>query len=751
MRRTPFIALLVGVVLLSAGLLAMAGSVAQERQQEKTLQRDAAQVASAFTSYFERARSLDLLLAQSPAFRPPDGGKVDNAQANRALVYLEHLYPGAIGEACLINDEGHELARVTEGVAAPVAELSTAEAQNPFFAPTLALDPGEVYQAAPYVSVDTGTWVISNSTWIRQADGSRLIVHFEVALASFRQYLTTRSASRHVAVVARAARRTVLSDDTELPPAKEQAGVAQFPGAPAMRSDGTPPVTIQVDGHPVALGGVERSGSNANDWVIAERSTDRASFIPVWAGGVATAVGIALILLFLIVLRRQQSALRMAARLDHLTGMANRKALEEALDAAVAAADRPNGDRVAVLMLDLDGFKQINDTLGHDRGDLVLQEIGRRLHANTFEYDTAARLGGDEFAVVLRQLRDADDVAAVAHRLREALVRPIDVDRVARFIGVSIGAAVYREHGQSSAELLRAADAAMYHAKRGREGVRVYDAGTAAGADASGLAAELLLAIESDEIALAYQPEYALESGLIVGVEALARWRSGETHIPPSDFIPLAEETGLIRQLTHLTLRKALDEARVWHDAGVSVPVSVNLSAQLVTDRSLQADVSTMLTERGLLGDALVLEITETTIINDLDVAVDVLQGLRGMGVRIELDDFGSGYASFKALHELPLDGVKIDRDLVNDFDTGGHTLLAATIDIGRRLGLKVVAEGIENETGLDLVRRLGADTAQGYHLARPTTPEAVRVLLGVDPQATKPDVPRPAAASSRD
>jgi EAL domain-containing protein (putative c-di-GMP-specific phosphodiesterase class I) len=149
-----------------------------------------------------------------------------------------------------------------------------------------------------------------------------------------------------------------------------------------------------------------------------------------------------------------------------------------------------------------------------------------------------------------------------------------------------------------------------------------------------------------------------------------------------------------------------------------------------------------MLAERGLRGESLVLEITETTIINDPDVAIDVLQGLRGIGVRIELDDFGSGYASFKALHELPLDGVKIDRDLVNDFDTGGQSLLAATIDIGRRLGLKVIAEGIENEAGLELVRRLGADTAQGYHLARPTTAEAVRALLGVETHVTTPVVP---------
>lgn len=730
MRRIPFVALLAGVVLLSAGLLAAAGAVAQERQQDRTLQRDAAQVAAAFNSYFERARSLNLLLAQNPAFRVP-ADKFNRVIANEALTYLENLYPGAIGESCLIDENGHELARVTEGVVAAAADLSKEEAENAFFAETLDLDEGEVHQAAPYVSPDTGRWVISNSTWIRQDDGARLIVHFEVSLDAFQQHLDSGSDSQHVAVVDRSTGRTILQDNMRLPRTDPPGAFKHFRGARELREARVRPAMLKVHGSRVATSAVARTPGNANDWVVVEWSTRRASFVPPWVGGAGAAVGVALLGFFLLVLRRQQSALQMAARLDHLTGMANRKALEEALDEAVAAAKAPGAPGVAVLMLDLDGFKQINDTLGHEKGDRVLQEIARRLHTNTFEHDIAARVGGDEFAVVVRELREVEDVSSVGHRLREALIRPIDIDGVPRFIGASIGAAVFGQHGRSSEELLRSADAAMYGAKRAREGVRVYHAGTAAGADALGLAAELHIAIETGAVALLFQPEFSLTTGQVVGVEALARWdRAGAQPVPPAEFIPLAELTGLIRPLTQLTFRKALDQANAWQRYGVGVPVSVNLSAQLAADRSLAAEIVDMLRVRGLRGDALVVEITESTVVKDLVTAKEVLEGLRAIGVRVELDDFGSGYGSFKALHELPLDGVKIDRNLVNDPTTGGQRLLAATIEIGRGLGLKVVAEGIEDTHALDLVRHLCADTAQGFHLAAPLDAKAVGRLL---------------------
>lgn len=740
MRRSLPAALLLGVALLSGGLLATAGAVAQEHQQSRNLERDAVQVATAFTSYFERARSLDLLLAQSPAVTPHPGVAFDHEAANQALEYLERLYPGAIGEACLIDETGTELARVTQGVPAAVSELSNNEKENAFFAATLALPYGEVYQAAPYVSQDTHAWVISNSTWIRLADGSRQIVHFEVALNSFRQYLHVGARSQHVAVVERPSGRVILEHGQPLPSSVPR---GPFPRVAATALDrvGSEALTVGIGQRKVAAGTIAREPGNANDWVVIEWSTAPASTVPPWLGGLVAAVGLLLVIAFVIGLRRQQRVLRVAARLDHLTGLANRKALEEAMATAVAAARQPTAERVAVLVIDLDGFKQINDTEGHDVGDLVLQEIARRLHANTFEYDTAARLGGDEFALVLRRLREADDVAAVAHRLREALIRPIEVAGRVRFVGASVGAAVLGEHGNTAAELLRAADAAMYRAKRGREGVRVYDSGTDAGSVALGLAADLLVAIEEERIELAYQPAYSLETGEIVAIEALARWQQGAEFVSlPEEFIPLAEQTGLIRPLTFLTLRKALDEAQRWHAAGLPIPVSVNLSPRVLSDHALCGEVFALLEERGLSGEALVLEITETTLVGDMELAVELLGELRAAGVRIELDDFGSGYASFKALQGLPLDGVKLDGGLVGDVEPGGRQLLAATVDIGRRLGLRVVAEGIEDGETLEAVQMLGVDSAQGFLLSQPLPPDGLRRLLGVPEPAGQAD-----------
>ena len=734
LRVTPFVALLAGVTLLAVGVLLTTNAFSQEQRQRQGLQRDADQVADSFTAYFERARSLDLVLAQNQAFHR-DEGDVDRGSASDALAYLEVLYPEAIGEACVISQSGAEFARVTQGFAAPADDLSSDEASNEFFGPTLEVGPGEVYQAPPYVSPDTGEWVISNSTWVNDADGDRMVVHFEVDLASFGASVHTTDPDRHVAVIDGDTGRVVMETGRPLPERAEGTVFpASFPTTDWSRelSRNTQMHLDTIDGHAAALQEVEVSATNANDWYVVEWTTAPASIAPVGGGLLVTTIGVVLLLVALASLRRQQVTLRRAARLDHLTGLANRKALEEAMASALDES-RANGERIAVLVADLDGFKQVNDTLGHDKGDLVLQEVARRLHANVFEYDTTARLGGDEFAVLVRNLHQGEDVASVAHRLRDALVRPIEIDGVERLVGASIGAAIHPEHGRTPEDLLRNADAAMYRAKRDHEGIRVYDAGTAEGASALGLAAELLAAIDADALTLVFQPECSLETGDIVGVEALCRWeRPGHGPVPPLEFVALAEETGLIRSLTSLTLRKALDEAARWRDEGVAVPVSVNLSARVATDPSLPAEVWGALAERGLEPSTLVLEITETAVITDRAAAIEVLGALRAGGIRIELDDFGNGYSSFATLRDLPLDGVKIDRSLVIDDSDPHRRLLAATVDNARHLGLTVVAEGIEDTTTLDLVRRLGCETAQGFHLGRPVAADELRRLLGV-------------------
>src|SRR4051794_8263604 len=381
MRKLLVVALLTGVVLLAVGPLAIAGSLAQQRQQDKALQTEATQVADAFTSYFERAGSLDLLLAQNPALHQEPGSVTPEANeaANHALVYLERLYPGAIGEACLIDDQGRELARVTQGEPAPIDELSANEAENAFFAPTFALQPGQVYQAAPYVSQDTHTWVISNSTPITLSDGQSLLVHFEVSLGSFARQLAT-GPGEHSAVVDEDTGRTILADDTELPPSDTAGGAGAFPvfaHSSVLGPSRSHATTVEADGMRLAVASIPGTASNANHWAVVQWSTRHAAFLPLWVGGALTAAGLCLLALFIVGLRRQHNALRLAARRDHLTNMANRKGLEEALDDAVAASTR-TGEKVGVLILDLDGFKQVNDTLGHDRGDVVLQEIGRR-------------------------------------------------------------------------------------------------------------------------------------------------------------------------------------------------------------------------------------------------------------------------------------------------------------------------------------------------------------------------------------
>jgi diguanylate cyclase (GGDEF)-like protein len=437
--------------------------------------------------------------------------------------------------------------------------------------------------------------------------------------------------------------------------------------------------------------------------------------------------------------------LRHDARHDTLTGLPNRALLGEQLGRALSAADRSS---CAVLLLDLDRFKEVNDALGHYVGDQLLQVVASRLRTAVPEGAVVARLGGDEFAVLLRSSTDpliqATDLAAT---ISLALAQPVQLAEGLVRTGASIGIAVSTP-GLSDSDVLRHADTAMYAAKALGKPVLYSDELDRGRAERLAMLTDLHLALERDELELLYQPQLDLLTGAIVAVEALVRWRHPEHGVlAPDAFIPLAESTGLIHPLTDVVLRKALRQCRDWMDAGVDVTVAVNLSARSV-DAGLPEKIGLALAEAGLPASRLILEITESAVMDDPDRAVPILRRVADIGVKLSLDDFGTGYSSLSYLQRLPVQEVKIDRSFV--FGLGGASssyasaaLIRSIITIGENLGLRIVAEGVEDAQVLDTLRGLGCDLAQGYHIGRPGTSEQLIALLDSVREAQRRARPR--------
>jgi diguanylate cyclase (GGDEF)-like protein len=418
--------------------------------------------------------------------------------------------------------------------------------------------------------------------------------------------------------------------------------------------------------------------------------------------------------------------LRHQALHDELTDLPNRTFLYKRIQKAIGGAQR--GDSlVALLLIDLDRFKEVNDTLGHDHGDELLVEVADRLRSALRRGDILARLGGDEFAVLLCDLPDRAAVAELAGRLRDALRRPFALRGVAVELEASIGAAVCPDHGTDVNTLVQRADVAMYDAKRGHAGIRTYSPDRDPySADRLGLLAELRRALACDELILHYQPKVVVGSGRVVGVEALVRWQHPERGLlPPSEFVPLAERTGTVAELTRWVLDRALAQCRAWRDAGLDLPVAINVAAANIVDVTLPEAVAEALERHGVPGDRLECEISENTVMADPMRAMDVLGRLREMGVRLSLDDFGTGHSSLAYLKRLPLDEVKIDRSFVLGMtdDENDAVIVRSTIDLARNLGLDVVAEGVENEAILRELGDLECEVAQGFHFSRPLPP----------------------------
>jgi diguanylate cyclase (GGDEF)-like protein len=422
---------------------------------------------------------------------------------------------------------------------------------------------------------------------------------------------------------------------------------------------------------------------------------------------------------------------------DHLTGLGNRRRLSEILDAFFDGRSEDQR-RLAFLFIDLDGFKEVNDSFGHPAGDEILRQLGGRLTGSLRQSDLLVRLGGDEFAAVLIDA-DAEQAAAIADRLGASLHEPFAIDALGVQLGATIGIALTPGDAGDTGELMRCADLAMYRAKLAGEPFAFYEAGLDS-SDRLVMAEELRQAIESDQLTLHYQPLLDLRSGTVVKVEALVRWPHPSLGLlSPLEFLPLAEEARLMGALTRWVLNQALTQCAAWHRAGRQISVSVNVSASDLLDSEFVGLVATSLARHELAAEALILEITETTVITEFERSTRVLQALRDLGVGVSLDDFGAGFTSLAYLGRLPASELKLDRSFIARLTAGAGdrdvALVRATIDLGHALGLSVVAEGIEDAHTLELLGELRCDLGQGYFVGRPQPALAVWFSSAVAPQ----------------
>lgn len=423
----------------------------------------------------------------------------------------------------------------------------------------------------------------------------------------------------------------------------------------------------------------------------------------------------------------KQLEIERLAHVDSLTGLPNRNLLQDRMSQTLATARRYHRN-FALLYIDLDKFKAVNDTHGHAIGDGVLREIGKRLKACVRDTDTVARIGGDEFVALLTDLKHENDVRIVAERILKVCRQPVALGNNSFQLGASVGIAVYPSDGDSLENIQRHADTAMYHAKNnGRDQFAFYTQELNSAAERKTVVERgLHRALNSGGLLLHFQPQIDLHTGALIGAEALMRWNDGGTLMQPGEFIPIAEESGLIVPMGEWALREACKKAEQWRrmglGAGLGIRVGVNLSVRQFTD-SLPEFVFAVLRETGLPPELLDLEITESFLVNDRK-AFDILRRLREGGVHLSVDDFGTGYSCLAYLKDLPLDTIKIDRSFVKDIDVvqevSNRTIVNAIVTMAQALGHSILAEGVETESQAQALRDMGVTMCQGFHYSRP-------------------------------
>ena len=423
--------------------------------------------------------------------------------------------------------------------------------------------------------------------------------------------------------------------------------------------------------------------------------------------------------------RREQELVRMSF-FDSLTGLPNRQLFHDRLGQALREAERSRHE-FAVLIMDLDLFKSVNDSFGHDVGDALLIEVGRRLTETMRDSDTVARIGGDEFGAILPVLDKVDSSFVVVENIVAAFAEPVPVGDRLLDIGISVGIAVYPQSGVSASDLVKHADSAMYEAKKNSSGIAYFNPESSRDFERNAtIGQDLKQAIEQHQLEVHFQPQVRLADGALIGAEALVRWQHPTLGaIDPDTFIPMAERSRTIGKLTLNVLDLTLRQCRDWHRRGLALTASVNLSARVLHSEDIVDEIRALVERYAVPSSMLCFEVTETGIMQSPETAETILHALSGFAIRISIDDFGTGYSSLKYLQQFPIDEIKIDRDFVISLERGSadEKIVRSVIALGKSLDMTVVGEGVEHAGALQILAESGCDIAQGFHIGRPQSP----------------------------
>jgi diguanylate cyclase (GGDEF)-like protein len=475
----------------------------------------------------------------------------------------------------------------------------------------------------------------------------------------------------------------------------------------------------------------------------AKADYSQALALMITTGALAISIGLLVAVIVIRNATRQSAKLQHQAMFDALTNLPNRVLFHDRLQQAILSSRRDKR-LFALFSLDLNRFKEVNDTLGHHQGDQLLKQVAQRFLDHARESDTVARLGGDEFSLLL-PTTDTSGAAVFAQKILKLMEEEFKLDSKEVSVGASIGIAIFPEHGHDPEVLMQHADAAMYIAKRGGTGFEFYDEAIGNNALSNiALKNDLRHAVERNQLRLYYQPKISHDHGKVTGLEALVRWQHPEHGlVPPDRFIPLAESTGLIQPLTAWVLEEAVRQCALLHQTGMHLTMAVNVSAINLRDAELPQKISAILCAHKLLPKWLEIEVTESAVMDDTLCTLRVLEGLDKLGTGLSIDDYGTGYSSLANIKRLPLNDIKIDKSFVMGMseNQADETIVRSTIEMSHGLGLRVVAEGVEDQATWDRLTELGCDSAQGYFMSRPLPPENLLKWLRESPWGLATDV----------